>query len=152
VVDAVAREPWRDQQVDHYNVVVAVGDGIVHVAYRTRNESGSGPLYAPVIHTYDQESEDGGKTWTSPLRVDSTPSNPYYGAFSRAGTFEGDYNQIASAGGYTYVVRCQGAPASTGERRALTPNPDGSDTVVLAERGKGHQHQSAWVALVRNKS
>jgi hypothetical protein len=140
-----------DNHLDHYNVVVAVGDGgIVHVAYRTRDESGKGPLYAPVIHTYYQESGDGGKTWTNALRVDATPSNPYYGAFSRDGTFEGDYNQIASASGYTYIVRCQGAPASDRERRALTPNPDGSDTLVLTEKGKGHQHQSAWVALVRN--
>ena len=77
------------------------------------------------------------------------PSNAYYDAFSRDGSFEGDYNQVASAGGYTYVVRCQGAPAFAGEPPALTPNPDGSDTLVLTNAGKGHQHQTTWVALVR---
>ena len=139
--------------VDHYNVAVAVGQGgIVHVAYRQRNESGQGPLYAPAIDTYYQESFDGGVTFTAPLKVDSVASNAYYDAFSRNGSFEGDYNQVASAGGYTYVVRCQGAPARKGEPPALTPSPDGSNTLVLTEAGKGHQHQSTWVALVTNRS
>src|SRR2546422_839787 len=83
-------------------------------SYRQRDESGRGPLYTPVIDTYYQESADGGSTWTTPLKVDRVASNPWYGAFSRNGTFEGDYDQIASAGGYTYIVRCQGAPAYTG--------------------------------------
>ena len=110
--------------LDHYNVTIAVGSGgTVHVAYRQRDESGAGPLYTPVIDTYYQESFDGGDTFTTPLKVDSVPSNPYYDAFSRAGSFEGDYNQTASSGGYTYVVRCQGRPAFTGEPPALTPNP-----------------------------
>jgi len=136
--------------VDHYNVTVAVGDrGSVHVAYRVRDESGPGPLYGPAIDTYYQESTDGGSTFTTPLKVDSVPSNPYYDAFSRDGSFEGDYNQIASAGGFTYVVRCQGRAASAHEPPPLIPNPDGSNTLVLTEAGKGHQHQSAWVALVR---
>jgi hypothetical protein len=136
--------------VDHYGVTVAVGtDGTVHVAYRTRDESGQGPLYAPAIDTYYQASFDGAGTWTSPLKVDKAASNPYYDAFSRDGSFEGDYNEIASAGGFTYVARCQGQPAYTGEPAPLIPNPDGSNTLVLTEAGKGHQHQSTWVALVR---
>jgi hypothetical protein len=104
-----------------------------------------------VIDTYYQESFNGGDSFTAPLKVDRKPSNPWYGAFSRDGTFEGDYNQIISAGGYTYIVRCQGAPAYSGEPPALTPNPDGSNTLVLTEAGKGHQHQSAWVSLVQNR-
>jgi hypothetical protein len=135
--------------VDHYNVTIAVGEaGSVHVAYRRRDESGKGPLYSPAIDTYYQESIDGGRTFTAPLKVDSVPSNPYYDAFSRDGSFEGDYNQIASASGLTYVVRAQGLPAIAGETPALTPNPNGSNTLVLTEAGKGHQHQSVWVALV----
>jgi hypothetical protein len=135
--------------VDHYNPTVAVGDGgTVHVAYRQRNESGTGPLYSPAIDTYYQESTDGGGTFGAPLKVDSVASNVGYDAFSRDGAFEGDYNQIASAGGYTYITRCQGQPAFAGEPPALTANPDGSDTLVLTEAGKGHQHQSTWVALV----
>ncbi len=138
--------------VDHYALGVAVGAGdAVHVSYRQRDESGRGPLYTPVIDTYYQESFDGGSTWTAPLKVDRVASNPWYGAFSRNGTFEGDYDQIASAGGYTYVVRCQGAAAYAGEPAPLVPNPDGSNTLVLTEAGKGHQHQATWVALVRNK-
>ena len=136
--------------VDHYNVVVAVGaGGTVHVAYRQRDESGQGPLYTPVIDTYYQGSFDGGSTWTAPLKANQTPSNPWYDAFSRDGSFEGDYNEIASAGGYTYIARCQGQPASATEPAPLVANPDGSNTLVLTEAGKGHQHQSDWVALVR---
>ena len=136
--------------VDHYSVDVAVGaNGSVHVAYRQRDESGQGPLYTPVIDTYYQGSFDGGSTWTAPLKIDSVPSNPWYDAFSRAGSFEGDYNQTASAGGYTYIVRCQGRPAFKGEPAPLIPNSDGSNTLVLTEAGKGHQHQNAWVALVQ---
>jgi hypothetical protein len=136
--------------VDHYNVTVAVGArGTVHVAYRRRDESGRGPLYAPAIDTYYQESTDGGATFTAPLKVDSTPSNPFYDAFSRDGSFEGDYNEIASAAGFTYIVRCQGRPAFAGEPAPLIPNPSGTNTLVLTAAGKGHQHQNAWVALVR---
>ena len=106
-------------------------------------------LYAPAIDTYYQRSLDGGSTWTAPLKVDNVASNPYYDAFSRDGSFEGDYNELASAGGYTYIARCQGQPAFAGEVAPLVPNPDGSNTLVLTESGKGHQHQSTWVALVR---
>jgi hypothetical protein len=138
--------------VNHYGVDVAVGDkGTVHVSYRQRDQSGTGPLYTDVIDTYYQESFDGGSTFTAPLKVDRTASSPWYGAFSRDGTFEGDYNQIASAGGYTYVVRCQGRSAYSGEPAPLIKNPNGSNTLVLTEAGKGHQHQSAWVAVVQNK-
>jgi len=139
-----------NDHVDHYGVTVGVGtDGAVHVAYRTRDESGQGPLYAPVIDTYYQRSLDGGGSWTAPLKVDKVASNPYYDAFSRDGSFEGDYNELASSGGYTYIARCQGQPAFAGEPAPLIPNPDGSNTLVLTEVGKGHQHQSNWVALVR---
>jgi hypothetical protein len=142
----------RGNHVDHYNLTVAVGQGgVVHVAYRQRDESGTGPLYTDSIDTYYQESFDGGTTFTAPLKVDKKTSNPWYGAFSRDGTFEGDYNQVASSSGYTYIVRCQGRPAYSGEPQPLVPNPDGSNTLVLTETGKGHQHQSCWVALVQNR-
>jgi len=111
--------------------------------------SGTGPRYSNAIDTYYQESTDGGDTFTAPLKVDSVASDVRYDAFSRDGAFEGDYNQIASAGGSTYIVRCQGGAAFAGEPPALIPNPDGSNTLVLTEAGKGHQHQSTWVALVR---
>jgi len=138
-------------KLNHFNVVVAVGQGsTVHVAYRQRDQSAKGPLYTNVIDTYYQESFDGGASFTSPLKVNTTPSRPWYGAFSRNGTFEGDYNQIASAGGLTYITRCQGQKASQSEPAPLVKNPDGSNTLVLTQAGKGHQHQSNWVAVVQN--
>src|SRR5439155_1713034 len=87
------------------------------------------------------------------------PSQPWYGAFSRNGTFEGDYEQTASSGGSTYIRRDQGAAASPGEPQALTPTTQNSSDpanscsasacVALTEAGKGHQHQATWVALIR---
>jgi hypothetical protein len=138
--------------VDHYNVAVAVGaNGSVHVAYRQRNQSGKGPLYTPWIDTYYQESTNGGASFTRPLMIDRVRSNAYYDAFSRDGSFEGDYNQATSAGGFTYITRAQGEPKHKGEPPALIANPDKSDTLVLTKAGKGHQHQSVWVALVQNR-
>jgi hypothetical protein len=138
--------------LDHYNPTIAVdGQGTIQIAYRVRDESGKGPLYSPAIDTYYQRSTDGGTTFTAPLKVDIIPSNAYYDAFSRDGSFEGDYDEVASWGGFTYIVRCQGEPAYAGEPAPLIANPDGSDTLVLTESGKGHQHQSTWVALVRDR-
>src|SRR3954470_12362968 len=138
----------KNNKVNHYNVTVAAGDdGAVHVAYRQRDESTAAPLFTPAIDAYYQESRDGGKTWSAPLKINAQPSNPWYGAFSRAGTFEGDYNQTASCGGYTYIVRDQGAPTAPGEPPALTRAS--ATTVALTESGKSHQHQRTWVALIR---
>ena len=142
----------KDDKINHYNVTVAAGeDGTVYVDYRVRDQSGAPPLFEPPrIDTYHQQSTDGGKTWTAPLLIDSVPSNPLYGAFSRDGTFEGDYNQTATAGGYTYVTRAKGMPASDGERTALTPVAGSMTQVELTPGGLGHQHQSNWVSLVRD--
>jgi hypothetical protein len=140
--------PTNDH-VNHYNVTVAVGtDGKVFVDYRQRDQSGTAPLFTPTIETYHQQSSDGGRTWTQPLLVDSVPSNAYYDAFSRDGSFEGDYNQTASVGGYTYVTRAKGRPATAGEPPALTKASD--TTVALTDKGLGHQHQSNWVSLIRD--
>jgi hypothetical protein len=137
--------------IDRYNVTVAVGTGgEVHVAYRQRDEHRNAPLFSPTIDTLYRESRDGGKTFSAPLKIDVQPSHAYYDAFSRDGSFEGDYNQTASAGGFTYVTRAQGTPLRPGEPPALIKNPDGSDTVVLTNAGKGHQHQRNWVALIRD--
>src|SRR4051794_14885941 len=143
----------KNDKVNHYNITLAVGtDGKVYVDYRQRDQSGAKPLFTPTIETYHQQSSDGGRTWTQPLLVDSVPSNAYYDAFSRAGSFEGDYNQTATAGGYTYVTRAKGRPAFDGERVALTPVPDDDthETVELTDAGVGHQHQSNWVSLIRD--
>jgi hypothetical protein len=140
----------RNDSVNHYNVTVAVSDkGVVQVAYRQRREAASGLAkdFSPTIDTFFQESRDGGKTWSAPLQINSVPSYALYDAFSRNGSFEGDYNQMASAGGNTYVVRDQGQPLTPGEPPALSAN---GATVVLTAAGKGHQHQRTWVALVRD--
>ena len=139
----------KTDHVDHYNVTIATaGDGVVRVAWRQRNETGKSPNFTPNIDTYYVESRNGGKTFTAPLRVDRVASNAFYDALSRAGSFEGDYNQTASAGGYTYIVRAQGQPAYKNEPRPLVG--DGNGGLKLTQAGKGHQHQSVWVALVQD--
>jgi hypothetical protein len=141
----------KTDHVNHYNVTIAVGeDGKVYVDYRQRDQSAPGPLFTPTIETYHQQSSDGGRTWTQPLLVDSVASNAYYDAFSRDGSFEGDYDQTATAGGYTYVSRAKGRPASSGEQVALTPVKDSTTQVELTAAGIGHQHQSNWVSLIRD--
>ena len=134
--------------IDRYNASIsASGDGILHVAYRSRQEADHLANFSSTAQTWYQESSDGGATWSTPLQVSTTPGNNlYYGAFSRSGTFEGDYNGIASAGGYSYVVRDEAHPAYPGEPVALTPDP--SNVEQLALTGKGHQHQETWVAVV----
>ena len=77
--------------------------------------------------------------------------NVNFGNVTNSQIVAGDYNQVASFGGYTYVVRDQGFAKTKGEAPPLVANPDGSNTLVLTEAGKGHQHQTTWVALVRNR-
>jgi len=137
----------RDDKIDHYGVVVAVGrGGRVHVAWRQRDETGRPPMLAPVVDTYYEESADGGRRFTRPLRINRVPSNPFYAAYSEGGSFEGDYNQAASAGELTYVVRCQAGPNYAGEPPALVPDSANPGALKLGRRG--HQHQSAWVAVL----
>src|SRR3954463_3864219 len=120
----------KSDKINHYGVGVAVSeDGVVHVSWRQRDESGKAPLFTDQIDTYYSESRDGGKTWSAPLQVNTQPSMPWFGAFSRDGTFEGDYDQLASAGGSTYIVREQGVQLDPGETQPLQPN--GKDTVGL---------------------
>jgi hypothetical protein len=134
--------------IDRYNASIsASGDGILHIAYRSRQEADHLAQFSASAQTWYQESSDGGATWSTPLQVSTTPNNNlYYGAFSRSGTFEGDYNGIASAGGYSYVVRDEAHPAYAGEPVALTPDPSNVEQLVLS--AKGHQHQETWVAVV----
>jgi hypothetical protein len=139
----------RDDAVNHYGASIAAGaDGRLHVGYRVRDESPPGPIFSPFIDSYHQQSADDGKTWTDPLKIDIQPSHALYGAFSRQGTFEGDYDQIDTSGPNSYFVRCQGQPDFPGEKPALeagTPT-----TLTFADADRGHQHQSCWVALVKD--
>jgi hypothetical protein len=135
--------------IDRYNASIsASGDGILHVAYRARQEGAKLADFSSSIQTYYQESSDGGQTWSAPIEVSTVANNAYYGAFSRSWTFEGDYNGIASSHGYSYIVRDEAYPAYPGEPPALTPAPTQSDAFALALTGKNHQHQQTWVAVV----
>jgi hypothetical protein len=143
----VNRDRTNDH-IDHYTPTVAVGaGGRVHISWRQRNESGDSPTEHPLIDTYYAQSRDGGRTFTRAVRVNRVSSDMRYDAFSRGGAFEGDYSEVASARGITYIVRCQGAPARRGEPPALTAS---SDTQVELS-GRGHQHQSAWVAVLTDR-
>jgi hypothetical protein len=144
--------------VDRFNTAVAVGsDGAVHLMYRQRQEGRNGLEMSPVIDTYYQESKDGGKTFSVPLRVDHQPTNFFYGAFSRAGLFEGDYDQLASGGGYVYVARDEAYPLHAGETPGLVynqahddyeGNPAGCPGGTIAPSCLTHLHQRTWVAVL----
>ena len=85
------------------------------------------------IDTVYQESHDNGLHFTRPLVVNSIRSDPRWGAYSRGGLFQGDYNQLATSGGYTYLVRCE----------SYAPSRVPGDPLV------SHRfHQTTWVAVV----
>ncbi len=142
--------------VDRYCTSVAAGaDGVVHVMWRQRQEdsnaAGDGSTFSPTIDTYYQESHDGAVTFTAPLLADiHQATNFYYGAFSRSGLFEGDYDQIATGGAYTYLVRDEAFPTSPNEPPGLvhvgnvyTGDPSCNQPSCLT-----HLHQRTWVAVI----
>jgi hypothetical protein len=119
--------------VNHYNGWLAVGaDGIVRIAYRVRQEADTVDAFSPYVDTYFQQSADG-ETWSEPQRVNSVRTDVRFAAFSRNGAFLGDYHQVATAGGLTYVVRCEAYPVSADDVAEFPP--------------KVH-HQRTWVAVV----
>jgi hypothetical protein len=151
----------ENDYVNRYNVAVAVGsDGVVHVMYRQRQEDADaqkdGSTFSPVIDTYYQESRDHGATWSVPLKVNTGPSSFYSGAFSRGGLFQGDYNDLATSGPYTYVARDESYPLNTGEQPSMRWDA-GSTAYVLNTPSCGktirsacltHLHQRTWVAVI----
>jgi hypothetical protein len=114
--------------VDHYNAMVDVGsDGQVRVGYRQRDGD-------DLIDTMFQQSFDHGLTFSAPLQVNTVVrTDPAWGAYSRGGLFSGDYNQLAAAGPYTYIVRCESYEPSA------------------AERLSNRYHQTTWVTVVGPK-
>jgi hypothetical protein len=161
--------------MDRYNTMVAFGSsGVLRVAYLQRQEDAdpntNGSGFSPIIDTYYQESHDGGATFTAPLKVDTNQaSNFYYGAFSRNGLFEGDYNELASGGSLTYIVREAAYPTSQNEPVGLkfypgagptntgtTPHYEGdysscpqvSGQPVISPSCLTHLHQRTWVAVL----
>jgi hypothetical protein len=146
---------------EHWNTMIGVSpDGTVRAAYRQRDESftclvgtcntSSGEPYLSLIHTYYQSSSDQGATWSTPLKVNIPSTNDGYCAFSRGGCFLGDYNQLATGGPYTYIVREEAYASVAGE----PPNNvggvfNGCPTSTTGPNGfQCHTHQSTWVAVI----
>jgi hypothetical protein len=163
--DTVTKVPAQQgAYLDHFNAMVAAGsDGTVHVAYLQRHEDASTnrDLFSPTIDVFYQESHDKGQTWTQPLKTSTQPSYFFYGAFSRNGLFQGDYNEIATGGGYTYIARERAYPLTPGEAHGLTYDSTNNvytgDTSQCSSSGGvvtnapaclSHQHQRTWVAVL----
>jgi hypothetical protein len=112
-------------QVDHYDPAVAVGPGSsVRVMWRQRQELASNTsTFDPSITTWVAQSTDGGATFLPALQVDRGVNDARFGAFSRGGTFQGDYDQIVTAtDGTSYVVHCESE--SFGDPAPATPTAD----------------------------
>jgi hypothetical protein len=164
-----AHAPTNDY-VNRYGVMVAAASGVVHLAYRQRQEDadpkGNGSTFSPIIDTYYTESRDGGATFTAPIKVDTQPTNFYYGAFSRGGLFQGDYDQLAVGGTYTYIAREEAFPLDPNEPHGLafsaasSPHYEGNYSECPQKNGKPvvtpsclkHLHQRTWVAVVTDTS
>ena len=125
--------------LDHYNPSVAVHkDGTVDVVWRQRQETPGGNVsdFSLDVDTYLARSHDHGVTFGTPLKVDLAPSDTRFGAFSRSGLFQGDYDQVATSGGLSYVVRSESYAPST---RAAAPDVPSATTL---------HHQTTWVAVI----
>jgi LPXTG-motif cell wall-anchored protein len=163
--DPVFRIPAsQGAYLDSFNSMVAAGgDGGVHVAYLQRGENtkANRALFSPTIDVFHLESHDKGKTWSRPLKVSSQPSYYFHGAFSRNGLFQGDYNQLVTSGGYTYIVRERAYPLTPGEAPGLVYDPTldvytgdmskCTTTGAVVTNAPGclsHQHQRTWVAVL----
>ena len=129
----------KNNYLDHYNPSVAVHkDGTVDVMWRQRQETASSNVdtYSLHVDTYVARSRDHGATFGTPLKVNLAPSDIRFGAFSRNGLFQGDYNQIATAGDLTYVVRTE---AYAPNAKAVAPDVPSAKTL---------HHQVTWVAVI----
>ena len=126
--------------LDHYNPSVAVHrDGTVDVVWRQRQESAGADVdtYSLDITTWLSRSHDHGQHWSAPLKLDLAPSDTRFGAFSRDGLFQGDYDQVATVGDLTYVVRCESYAPRRGAKAPQTPS------------ATTDHNQTTWVAVVR---
>jgi hypothetical protein len=122
-----------EDEIDHFTPTVDFGkDGVLRIAYRQHALSDGAD--SPYVDTYFQQSTDGGRTWTAPLRVNRTHTDLRYAAFSRNAAFLGDYMQVASAGAFTYVVRCESYRLSRKDVGSMPPEDD--------------HHQRTWVAVI----
>ncbi|MEA2684121.1 MAG: hypothetical protein QOK05_2449 [Chloroflexota bacterium] len=148
--------------LNHYNVMLGMGaDSTLHLAYLQRQEGADRTGFLPTIDAYHQQSGNGGTTWTAPLKISSQPAEARYGAFSRNGLFQGDYNQLASGGAFTYIVRERAYAQYPGEPAGQVYNSssdvytgDVSGCRVVAGINLDapgclpHLHQRTWVSVL----
>jgi hypothetical protein len=131
--------------VDHWCAMIAAGaDGVLRLGYRQRQEAANPTAdfsnFSRQVDTFYVESHDGGQSFTTPLKVNTNASDMRFGTFDggqtnagQGGVFLGDYDALAFAGGYTYVVRSE--PVSV----PGDPTPTFPPTV---------HHQRTWVAVL----
>ena len=127
-----------DDYLDHFCGAVDVGPaGDVRVSYRTRQEAPlektDGSSFGDHVGTAYVESFDHGDTWSAPLEVNTVANDIHFAAESRGGAFLGDYEGMAAAGPYTYVVREE--PVRVGAKEPHTFPP-------------AFHHQRTWVAVL----
>ncbi|MGH2739600.1 MAG: sialidase family protein [Actinomycetota bacterium] len=133
-----------DDYLEHITPAIAVGqDGIVRISYRTQQQgetfrgfSTKKGEFSPYVDTWYQESKDSGETWSEPLLVNTdVRTDVRFATFSRSSAFLGDYSQVAVAGSWAYIVRCEAYPLSKKELKKATFPP-----IVY--------HTRTWVAVV----
>lgn len=127
-----------DDHVEHFTAAIAVGeDGVVRLMYRRQPQEARAediPRYSPYVDTYYQQSTDDGESFTKPLKVNRrVRTDIRFASYSRESAFLGDYNQIAVAGSWAYVIRTEAYRLSRGEPAEWPP---------------AVHHQRAWVAVV----
>ena len=142
-VKRVNSDPEGDH-VDHWNAMVDIARGVIHIGYMQRLEQKGAPTtrsqtgLSPYIDTYYQRSLNDGRTWSAPLRVNAVRADVGYAAFSRGGAFLGDYNELAVArNGWVYLVHDVSMAAHKGEPCNCS-----------FASGNGHQHQYTYVAVI----
>jgi len=126
----------RGNWVDHYNVAIAVGDdGTLRVVDLVRREAPRIRNASPYVDVQYQQSTDGGRTFTAPIRVDvRRRADVRFAAVAGGRAFFGDYEQLAVAGPRTYVVTCRAVRLHRGERATIPA------TI---------HHQRTWVTVLR---
>ena len=121
--------------LDHFTPMIGVGaNGDVQVAYRRRQETADEPsTFSRRVDTIFQVSSDGGTTFSDPLDVSTVDNHMAFAARSRDGAFLGDYDQLAVADPYTYIVRTEPIRVDRGEPARFPP---------------AYHHQRTWVAVL----
>lgn len=130
----INRGPKNDW-MEHFTPAIAVGeDSSLRISYRTQQQADSISTFSPFVDTVYQESRDGSKSFTSPLKVNrDVRTDVRFATYSRQSAFLGDYSQIAPTGSWTYIVRCEAYRVKRGEPAIWPP--------------KVH-HQRTWVGVV----